>query len=139
MPELRLDKGETREWNGQRVELKPILENSRPENIAQDFVINRVARFSPTQRAWLIHWLRTTATTAKNIKLTRDSLLAMVHCIEGAPRKGKPRKPPLLEIKSKWPGRCLLCEKRHAKGERIFWRAGEGAYCPECIEKLTGD
>lgn len=122
-------------WNGSECVLWPVLGMSRKDSVVQSFILDRVARFTVTQHKWLVHWLRTTATTAKDVKATVESLVAIAECIERSPVKGKPFRP-FIRMKSKYRGKCTVCSKPHDKGDEIVWRVGTGSFCLDCAEKV---
>jgi len=127
--------GDKAEWNGSKCTLWPELGMTRKDSVVQSFILDRVARFTVTQRKWLVHWLRTTATTAKDVESTVESLVAVAQCIERSPVKGKPFRP-FIRMKSKYPGKCVLCKKPHSKRDEIVWREGNGSFCLDCAEKV---
>ena len=128
--------GDKAAWNGSECILWPILEMTREQNIIQDFILRRVARFTKNQRGWIIHWLRSIATPCKD-KAVVESLVTMANCIERSPVKGHPPMVPYILMKARYPGKCRCCEKPHAKGDRIFWRPWHGALCERCGAKIA--
>lgn len=128
--------GDKASWNGSECILWPELGMARKDSVVQSFILDRVARFTVTQRKWLVHWLRTTATTAKNVDSTVESLVAVAECIERSPVKGKPFRP-FIRMKSKYRGKCTVCSKPHGKGDEIVWRAGNGSFCQDCAKKVA--
>lgn len=117
--------GDKAAWNGSECILWPIEGMTRKQAITQSFILDRVARFTRTQRAWLIHWLRNVATSARNIEVTAKSLVAMAECIERCPFKSGPeyvvrivegRTKPRYLGKDKEPVRARVAAIFHTKG-----------------------